>query len=125
MSSPGSLISSTTSIQLQATSTGGVIHPSAGETVLYGSSYKIEWEPLDAPGSVSIELWDDDEWAWGSAFKGDSGARVGCDGWLVNSYCAKIASSVPNTGSHGLSRPFSTLSMPRGGILGAFVNCSC
>jgi hypothetical protein len=73
--------------------------------------YTIEWTPPAIPGSISIELWDADTWSWASTF--DTGSRVynytsmnhtdlaGCDGWLVNSQCGKIARNVTNSGSYG------------------------
>jgi hypothetical protein len=98
----------------RVTSSSTVLHPSLGEIVVYGSPYTIQWRPPAVPGSISIELWDNDEWSWASAFEAgsnitDQAAPVTCDGWFVNSQCSKIASSVPNSGSHGLSCPFSIL----------------
>lgn len=109
---PTSTLSSSASSS-QVTGSSSVLHPTQGETVAYGFPYTIQWTPPDIPGSISIELSDNDEWSWASSFETgsnitDPAAPVTCDGWLVNSQCSKIASSVPNSGSHGLCRLFST-----------------
>ncbi|KAH8589146.1 hypothetical protein B0O99DRAFT_637356 [Bisporella sp. PMI_857] len=103
----------------QVTGSSSVLHPTRDEIVAYDSPYTIQWVPPDILGSISIELWDNDEWTWASSF-GVSGnitnptVPVSCDGWLVNSKCAKIATSVPNNGSYVWnvvsSLPYSTLS---------------
>ncbi|PMD55588.1 uncharacterized protein K444DRAFT_616628 [Hyaloscypha bicolor E] len=109
-STPSPTISTSTSSSSasgsQATGSSSVLHPTQGETIVYGSQYTIQWTPPAIPGSISIELWDDDEWSWASTFNtGDynitePGSLVGCDGWIVNSQCGKIARSVPNNGSY-------------------------
>jgi hypothetical protein len=95
----------------QATGSSSVLHPAQGETIVYNSLYTIQWTPPAIPGSISIELWDADDGSWASTFdpatfnwynSTSPTSRVGCDGWLVNSQCGKIARSVPNSGSYGL-----------------------
>ncbi|KAH6982576.1 hypothetical protein EDB80DRAFT_735936 [Ilyonectria destructans] len=93
----------------QATGSSSILHPSQGETIVYGSQYTIQWRPPAIPGSISIELWDDDEEFEANSF--NSNMSYGCDGWLVNSQCGKIATNVSNSGNHvwNVSSPFNDL----------------
>ena len=96
-----SLSTSSSASGSQVTGTSSVLQPQPTETVPYGSLYTIRWVPPDLPGKISIELWDNDDWSWASSFESGSNKTITCDGWLVNSQCSKIASSVPNSGSYG------------------------
>jgi hypothetical protein len=91
----------------QATGNSSVFHPLPGETIVFNTVYTIRWTPPAISGSISIELWDADSWSWASSFQplvvvDNLTEHSVCDGWLVNSQCAKIASRVPNSGSYGL-----------------------
>ncbi|KAH7108944.1 hypothetical protein EDB81DRAFT_863372 [Dactylonectria macrodidyma] len=82
----------------QAIGSSSILHPTQGETIVYGSQYTIQWTPPAIPGSISMELWDDDQEDWASSF--NSNMTYACDGWLVNSQCGKIATNVSNSGHH-------------------------
>jgi hypothetical protein len=98
--------SSSSALGSQVTGSSSVLRPTQSEIVPYNLPYTIQWTPPDIPGSISIELWDNDDWSWASSFEMGSNITVACDGWLENSQCSKIASRVPNSGTHGLSTPF-------------------
>ncbi|KAH7119311.1 hypothetical protein EDB81DRAFT_766905 [Dactylonectria macrodidyma] len=93
----------------QATASSSILHPTQGETIVYGSQYTIQWTPPAIPGSISMEVWDDDQEFLANTF--NSNITYGCDGWLVNSQCGKIATNVSNSGHYvwNVSSPYNDL----------------
>ncbi|KAF2491929.1 hypothetical protein BU16DRAFT_541875 [Lophium mytilinum] len=67
--------------------------PTAGEVLVAGTSYTIEWKP-DIGSTVELQLWDDTYLGYSREF-GDL-----CYNYLINPFCGQIATNVSNTGKY-------------------------
>ncbi|KAF2815949.1 uncharacterized protein BDZ99DRAFT_565845 [Mytilinidion resinicola] len=67
--------------------------PTAGEVLVAGTTYTIEWKP-DIGSTVELQLWDDTYYGYSRAF-GDL-----CYNYLFNPFCGQIATNVSNTGKY-------------------------
>jgi hypothetical protein len=88
-------IAASTSATLTPITTGTVIRPSNGETITIHETaqiYSVVWSPPPLSGPIGIEVWSyDQDMSAGSVF-GSTTNSTSCDGWLVNGYCANVAS---------------------------------
>ncbi|KAL2849872.1 hypothetical protein BJY01DRAFT_245807 [Aspergillus pseudoustus] len=82
----------TTTEPSETSTTTGILRPSAGETVTYGSFYTISWSPPppSPAGPLALEI------------KGDTADIhwilpnwTSCDGWMLNTQCKKFDVDIP------------------------------